>query len=132
MEYFIGLVLAWVIALFATGVGFDKDRAFYPIVLIVIALLYGLFAMISGSLKALAFEAVPMLIFITLATVGFKRNAWLVVIALAAHGVFDFFHGRIISNPGVPRWWTGFCMTYDVVAAIYLAVLLKRTRRAVG
>jgi hypothetical protein len=129
MEYFIGLVLALVIALFATGVGFDKDRAFYPTVLIVIALLYGLFAMIGGSLKALAFEAVPMLIFITLATVGFKRNAWLVVIGLAAHGVFDFFHGRIIPNPGVPPWWPGFCMTYDVVAAIYLGILLRQRRR---
>jgi hypothetical protein len=129
MEYFIGIVLALVIALFATGVGLDKDRAFYPTVLIVIALLYGLFAMIGGSLKALGYEALPMLIFITLATVGFKRNAWLVVIGLAGHGIFDFFHGRIIPNPGVPTFWPGFCMTYDVVAAIYLAVLLKRVRR---
>ena len=132
MEYFIGLVLALAVSLFASVVGLDKDRAFYPTVLIVIALLYGLFAMIGGSLQALAREAVPMLIFIALATVGFRRNAWLVVIGLAGHGIFDFVHGRIIPNPGVPVWWPGFCLTYDVVAAIYLAVLIKRARRTAG
>lgn len=132
MEYFIGLVLALAISLFASGVGLDKDRAFYPTVLMVIVLLYGLFAMIGGSLKALGYEAFPMLVFIALATMGFKRNAWLVVLGLAAHGVFDFFHAQIIPNPGVPPWWPGFCMAYDVVATIYLAMLLRQPRRMAG
>jgi hypothetical protein len=48
-----------------------------------------------------------------------------VVPALAAHGVFDLAHGRIISNPGVPPWWPAFCGTYDVTAAAFLAWRLK-------
>jgi len=40
-----------------------------------------------------------------LAVAGFKRNLWLVVTALAGHGVFDFSHQMFIQNPGVPGWW---------------------------
>jgi hypothetical protein len=61
------------------------------------------------------------------AALGFKKNLWLVVVALAAHGIFDFFHRRIVANPGVPAWWPAFCMTFDITAAAFLAWLLKRS-----
>ena len=41
------------VSLLATVVGFDRDRALYPIVLIVIASYYGLFAIMAGSMQAL-------------------------------------------------------------------------------
>ena len=44
MEYLVGVGLALVVAVFGTLVGFDRHRAFYPTVLIVIASYYGLFA----------------------------------------------------------------------------------------
>ena len=37
-------------------------------------------------------------------------------------------HAHVIANPGVPAWWPGFCMAFDVVAGGLLAVLLL-TRR---
>ena len=49
MEYVIGIVAAVAIGLFATVIGFDKERSFYPVVLIVIAALYLLFAVMAGS-----------------------------------------------------------------------------------
>ncbi len=64
--------------------------------------------------------------FLTLAVAGYKKNLWLVVAALGGHGVFDFFHHMFIQNPGVPVWWPGFCLSFDVLAAIFLAVLLAR------
>jgi protein-S-isoprenylcysteine O-methyltransferase Ste14 len=54
MELVIGTVLALSIGLFATVTGLDRDRAFYPTVMIVIALYYALFAAMSGSMQALA------------------------------------------------------------------------------
>jgi hypothetical protein len=51
-----------------------------------------------------------------------------VVVALAAHGIFDLVHGSAIPNPGVPTWWPEFCLAYDVTAAVYLAWLLKSGR----
>jgi len=55
-------------------------------------------------------------------------SLWLVAVALAAHGVFDLVHARIITNPGVPGWWPQFCGAYDVAAGAYLAWMLKRGR----
>ena len=42
--------------------------------------------------------------------------------AIAGHGVFDFFHHSLVENPGVPRWWPGFCLAFDVGLGAYLAV----------
>jgi hypothetical protein len=127
----VGAGLALAIGIFATVVKLDRDRAFYPTVAIVIALLYCLFAAIGGSSRALVMEAVVGVGFITLAVIGFKKSLWLVAAALALHGVFDSVHGSFIANPGVPGWWPPFCLTYDVVAAGYLAWLIVR-RRGVG
>lgn len=128
MEYAIGIIAATAVGLFGTVIGFDKERSFYPVVLIVIATLYLLFAVQAGSTGALAAEAIPALVFVAMATIGFRTTPWLVVAGLALHGVFDFFHHAVIANPGVPVWWPGWCLAYDVVAAAYLAALILLRR----
>ena len=80
----------------------------------------------GGTTESIVIETGVMLLFAGAAIAGFKRSLWLVVAALAAHGIFDWLHSSMISNPGVPPWWPHFCLAYDVVAAIYLAVRLKR------
>jgi hypothetical protein len=125
MEYAIGVVLAVSVCALATAAGFDRDRAFYPVLAIVIASYYGLFAVMGGSTAALMTESIVISAFVVISILGFKLNLWLVVAALIAHGVFDFIHGHLIANPGVPAWWPGFCLTYDVAAAGYLAWILR-------
>ena len=60
------------------------------------------------------------------AVAGFKKNLWLIVAALVGHGVFDSFHQLVIQNPGVPIWWPGFCLSFDILAGVFLAMLLVR------
>ena len=129
MPYLAGTVLALMVSGLATLTGLDRDRAFYPTVLVVIASYYVLFAVMGGSGHALAVETLVMTGFLLVAVVGFKKSLWLVVAALAAHGVFDLFHGRVVANPGVPVWWPAFCLTYDITAAAFLAWLLTRPGR---
>ena len=126
MPFVVGVVLSVVVALFARTVGLDRDRAFYPTVMIVIALYYVLFAAMSGSLETVLVESIVMMAFTTAAVVGFKSSPWIVVGALAGHGVFDALHGEVIENSGVPVWWPAFCLTYDLGAAAGLAWLLRR------
>ena len=114
MEYLIGIVLALAISGGATLVGFDRDRAFYPTVMIVIAFLYGLFAIMAGAPNALLGESVPIALFVFASVIGFKRNLWIIVASLIGHGLFDSVHGKLVSNPGVPSWWPGFCLTYEL------------------
>jgi hypothetical protein len=126
MPYVIGLVLSVGVAWFARVVGLDRDRAFYPTVMIVIALYYVLFAVMSGSVQTVVIESVVMTVFAAAAVVGFKSSPWIVVAALAGHGVFDAVHGHIIENAGMPAWWPAWCLAYDVGAAAGLAWLLRR------
>ncbi len=127
MAFLIGAVLALVVGLFATFTGLDRDRAFYPVVTIVIASYYALFAVMGGSTQALLTESIVIFAFLGVAVAGFRISLWLVAAALAAHGLFDLIHGHLIVNPGVPAWWPAFCGAYDVVAAAYLASLLSRS-----
>jgi hypothetical protein len=68
-----------------------------------------------------------MTIFLVAASLGFRRNLWLVVAALAAHAILDAVHGSVVSNPGVPPWWPAFCSMYDLTAAAFLALTLLRS-----
>ena len=126
MEYLVGAGLAAAVCAFAALAGFDRDRVFYPTLLIVIATYYILFAAMGGSGAALAWESVAAGAFVVLAVAGYRKNLWLVAAALAGHGVFDFFHHGIIGNPGVPVWWPGFCLSFDALAGAFLAMLLMR------
>jgi len=126
MPYLAGIVLALTVSGLATLVGLDRDRAFYPTLLLVIASYYVLFAVMGGSGHALVVETLVTTGFLLVAVIGFKKSLWLVVAALAAHGVFDSVHARVVANPGVPAWWPAFCLTYDVTAAAFLAWLLWR------
>ncbi len=128
MAVLIGAFLALAVGLFATGVGLDRDRAFYPTVMIVIAFLYVLFAVIGGSSQAIFIEALAGTVFAAAAVYGFRSSLWIVAAALVGHGLFDLVHGLIITNPGVPDFWSAFCGTYDIVAGAYLAWLIKSRR----
>ena len=125
MPYLIGIMLSAGVAVFARYVGFDRDRAFYPTVMIVIASYYVLFAAMSGSIQTVVIESVVMTMFAAAAVAGFKSSAWIIVAALAAHGVFDAVHGYVIENSGVPAWWPAWCLAYDIGAAAGLAWLLR-------
>jgi len=122
--YAVGAGMALAVAMFARGLGLDRDRAFYPTVLAVVASYYALFAVMGGSRGALLQELAAALVFLVLVVTGVRRSLWLVVLGLALHGVFDLVHARIIADPGVPAFWPPFCMAYDVTAAIVLGWML--------
>jgi hypothetical protein len=110
MPYVVGIVLSLGVVLLASRVGFDRDRAFYPTVLIVIALYYVLLAAISGSVQTVLVESIVMTGFSIAAVLGFKSSGWIVVGALPGHGVFDALRGNVLENSGVPVWWPAFCL----------------------
>lgn len=120
MEYIIGVLLGLGIGLLTSRVGLDRDRALYPVMLIVIASYYDLFAVIGGG-AALIPELGISAIFLLAALIGFRTNLWVVVFAVVGHGVQDLFHGQLIENAGVPDWWPMFCASIDVVIGFYLA-----------
>lgn len=130
MEFFVGIALASFVCGAAAWLGMDRDRVFYPAVLIATASYYVAFAVADGSPVALWSEVAIAAPFLALAVLGFKRNLWLVVAALVGHGVMDVFHEALVHNTGVPQAWPGFCLMFDVTAAVIVGcVLVLRDRR---
>jgi hypothetical protein len=80
MQYLVGLILCVAVAVFATATGLDRERGFYPPLLIVIASYYVLFAVMGASRRTL---------------------------------------GCRIGGPG-------FCLAFDVIFGVWVAVRLKR------
>ena len=74
MEFAVGVVLALIIGVFASIVRLDRDRAFYPVVAMVVASYYVLFAIMGGSSSALLVELLIACGFVVLAVAGFKRT----------------------------------------------------------
>jgi len=130
MQYVIGVTLAAAVALFATVVGLARERSFYATVLIVVGSYYVLFAAMGASSRTLMAEVGFALIFLLLAVLGFKRSLWVLAAALIGHGIFDFVHHFLIDNPGVPRWWPGFCLAFDAPFGVLLALRLIRQPRS--
>jgi hypothetical protein len=128
MEYVIGTLFGIATGVLTSLAGMDRDRSLYPVMMIVIALLYCLFAVLGGSTQALTLESAIGLIFIASAVAGFKTTLWFTVAGIAGHGLFDLVHPRLFHNPGVPVWWPGFCGSIDIVLGVYLAWLITRGR----
>ncbi len=126
MEYFIGLLLSLGVAALAAIMGFDRERVFYATVLIVIASYYVLFAVMGATQHTLFVDILVAGAFLLAAVLGFKTNMWLIAAALVGHGIFDFIRPAFIVNPGVPTWWPGFCLVFDVVIGGWLALRLIR------
>lgn len=129
MPLLVGIILAIIVAVFARVVGFDRDKAFYPTVLIVVGSFYVLFAVMAGGGPGLVPELIGFAVFAGLAVLGFRTSLWVVAAGLAAHGIFDFVRYNWAPGPGAPEWWPGFCGGYDVAAAIALAAILIQASR---
>jgi len=125
----VGIAAAVLTALLGRIAGFDRDRAFYPTLLIVVASYYVLFAAMGGSARTLVVELVVMGIFAAAAVAAFRGRLWIAAAGLVAHGTFDMLvHGRVVANAGMPAWWPAFCAAYDVAAGLFLVWLLVRER----
>ena len=129
MEITVGFFLALVFCGAAAGLGMDRERVFYPAVVMAVASYYLAFAVVDGRSEVMLSEVAIAAVFIAGAVAGFKYSPWIAVVALGGHGVMDGFHHLLVHNAGVPRSWPGFCGSFDVTAAALVAlVMLARAR----
>ena len=121
MPLLLGSTLALLLGLSARLLHFDRDRSFYPTLLVVFAGYYVLFAVMAG--EALIPELVAATAFLGLAVVAHRGPSWVAGAGLVAHGLFDGVHHLLITNPGVPEWWPPFCGSVDVVLGLWVLAM---------
>ncbi len=109
MEYLVGVILGAAVAGFAATSGFDRDRAFYPTVLIVIASYYALFAVMGAPYsRVLGTEIAVGLLFAILAWLGFQeepvagrrrhRRTWAVRFLRPPPACLEPGHARLVAG----------------------------------
>ncbi|MEQ9438413.1 MAG: DUF6010 family protein [Cyclobacteriaceae bacterium] len=125
-ELITGIVLATTIVWAARLAGFEKDRSFYPVLLIVIAFYYVLFSFQSYQIDQVLFEALIAFSFAAVALWGYHKSLFIVGVALILHGTYDLFHGFIPLSTTAPDWWPLFCLGVDVVLGIWLIYRVYR------
>jgi hypothetical protein len=87
---------------------------------ILIACSYPLFSLLWKP-GILGSELLLMLPFVIPALLLYRQWPLISVLLLATHGVWDYSHHLLISNPGIPEWWAPFCAAYDFALAIWIA-----------
>jgi hypothetical protein len=133
MEYIVGIILALLFCGAAAWLGMDRERVFYPAVVMAVASYYLAFAVVDGRSEVMLSEVAIAAVFIAGAVAGFKYSPWIAVVALGGHGVMDGLHHLLVHNASVPRSWPGFCGSFDVTAAVLVAlVMLARARGGRG
>lgn len=130
LPFISGLILSGAIIAFAHWMRFDRERSFYPTVLIVIASYYLLFAVIgNATFITLVAETLLASLFLGLAAFGaFRSMAW-VGLGLILHGLLDSIHPAILQNPGVPAWWPAFCAAVDLSLGVWVVWLVSTESR---
>jgi hypothetical protein len=125
MDVLAGLLAALSIVLLGKATRQKDAIPFYSTVLIVIALVYVLFAVMAGQASTIIVESAIAAVFVGLAIAGARWDrsraaGLLVAIGLVVHGGYDLVHDVLITNAAVPSWWPIFCGVVDVVLGGWL------------
>lgn len=124
-----GLALALVLAVLGWLTGFDRERSYYPMLTMVIASYYPLFAVLAEQNPALELLCAGVFMVLALSPV-FLGQAWaLVGWALVAHGLFDLWLPGQWGHSSGPVWWAPFCAGVDLPLGLWVVWLYSRHQR---
>ncbi len=129
IELLIGIVIGIITVFTGKVTGFVIDRSFYPVLLIVIALYYVLFAFQSYDSIEILFEITIALLFTALAAWGHRKGLIIVALGLVLHGIYDLVQGNIEFSTNPPEWWPLFCLGFDFTLAAGLVATTYTLRK---
>lgn len=119
MDVLAGLLAVLAIVGLGKATRQDDSIPFYSTVLIVIALVYVLFAVMAGRTTTIIAESAIAAVFVGLAMGGARGNRpreaeLLIAAGLGAHGAYDLVRDALVLNAAVPQWWPSFCGVVDI------------------
>ena len=125
--FIIGLVLGSLLILMGRRLSSKKEKDFLALSLLIAALVYIGFALISGSNYWLGIEGIGVLVYGTFAFLGYRYAAIWVGLGWLIHPLWDavlhlYGAGHVIA----PDWYTVACISFDVVVGVYILLNLSR------
>lgn len=125
-----GVILSGVVFGAARVSGFIRERLFAPILLIFIAVFYIVFAVQDRRTDIVIYETLVFIVFFMVAYKSFYGSLYLAVVGLVLHGMYDFMHNYFFINRGIPVWFPQFCMTFDILFAVFLLLYFKNQKKS--
>ncbi|WP_372921339.1 hypothetical protein [Roseovarius sp.] len=115
--FFIGLLSGVILVVYARAIDLTREAGFFPTLLGAIASFYVVFAIEDGaSVAVLALHIGLFLVFIALATAGYRIWYWFTGLGLVLHAGVDLLLHYVPDDPS-PDWWGLFCLSLDLVLA---------------
>lgn len=90
------------------------------------ALIYVGFALREPGRSWMPVELGGLVVYTALGVLGATRWPLLLPVGWALHGAWDFGLHADVPDGFVPTWYRQACLSFDVVAALYLARLARR------
>ncbi|HCM77729.1 MAG TPA: hypothetical protein DIS90_15205 [Cytophagales bacterium] len=102
----------------------DKNTI-YGLILMGIAFLYIGYTWTNLEVAIISF--IQVLFFLPFAYLGIKKNAYYLVAGYFLHGIWDVVYPFLGSPDLLPPDYDYFCITYDVIVALYLLIINHKT-----
>jgi len=109
----------------------QAELALYAAGLIIAALLYVAFALLLHGIPHLPLEMLGLVLFTVAAGLGLRIWPLLLGLAWIAHGAWDYLL-HVPAPAYVPSWYPVWCLGFDVVVGLYVALNGTRFRVARG
>jgi len=107
-----------------------QPLVWYALLVVLIAGIYGGFALIDGRLSLIGIEGIVGLGFMAVAAAGLLVAPAFVGVGLVLHGCWDFVHHPRAVTTRLPAWYPPACAVYDWVLGAFFFWQLANGRFA--
>ena len=121
-EILLGLGLACLTALFLAALPEAWARGAVSNLLTLIAAIYVGFSLASQGRLRPAKQVLGCGFLVALALIGLWLSWWFLVVGLALHGGWDFWHHGERGRGVVPGWYVSFCAVYDWALSVFVTL----------
>ncbi|MEJ2179675.1 MAG: hypothetical protein P8Y28_04370 [Gammaproteobacteria bacterium] len=94
------------------------------LVLLIAALIYVLFALVSGNQLFVTIEIIGFLLFLFLVWLGYQYSYWFIAMGWLLHVFWDFGLHPAQTAPYLPQWYAFLCAGFDIAMALYVSAIL--------
>jgi hypothetical protein len=91
------------------------------------AFIYLMFAVVALQPLWMIIEATGLLLFLLFVWMAYRYSFWFLCLGWLLHVVWDAGVHPAQVAPYVPAWYAWLCMGFDVVIAVYVAIVLLRS-----
>ncbi|MDY6900095.1 MAG: DUF6010 family protein, partial [Cyanobacteriota bacterium] len=121
LELATGITFAGLTILAIQALPSEIHPKIYAVALIIAALIYVGFSLLSQNVTWILTETLGVIIFSLISFIGLKFSPWFLAVGWLIHPAWDLFIDNHNSTTFVPYWYPTLCIGYDIAVASYIA-----------